>query len=256
MANREEAAAALAGGADIIDAKDPARGPLGAVSVAVLREIYAAAGSTRPVTAALGDAADESAIERTASAYAAAGALFVKVGFADVAGSVDAKARATSLLLAAVRGATAWTAGRCGVIAVAYADAHRVASLPPNMLTEIAATAGAAGVLLDTADKDGPGVRDLLSPEALAAWVVRAHQARLLVAVAGRLQADDFAFVRDAGADIAGVRGAACEGGRTGRVTADRVRDLRDVCGPVRLKPDTIYERADYEHDVLRTRRT
>jgi uncharacterized protein (UPF0264 family) len=33
--------------------------------------------------------------------------------------------------------------------------------------------------------------------------------------------------VRDAGADIAGVRGAACENGRTGRVSADRVRLLQ-----------------------------
>jgi uncharacterized protein (UPF0264 family) len=38
---------------------------------------------------------------------------------------------------------------------------------------------------------------------------------------------DDFAFVRDAGADIVGVRGAACEGGRSGRVTAERVHLLR-----------------------------
>ena len=45
---------------------------------------------------------------------------------------------------------------------------------------------------------------------------------KLLVSV--RLQPDDLEFARDAGADIAGVRGAACEGGRTGRVTAELVR--------------------------------
>jgi len=230
VANREEAVAARAGGADIIDAKDPARGPLGAVSIAVLREIHAASGGTRPVTAALGDAGDERAIERAACAYAAAGAMLVKVGFAGVAG-VE---RATALLAAAMRGATVGSGGRCGVIAVAYADAHRVASLAPSALTEAAATVGAAGVLLDTADKDGPGLRDLLSPRALAAWVAQAHEARLLVALAGRLRVDDLGFVRDAGADIAGVRGAACEGGRTGRVTAARVRALRRLCDPAR----------------------
>jgi uncharacterized protein (UPF0264 family) len=32
--------------------------------------------------------------------------------------------------------------------------------------------------------------------------------------------------VRDTGADIAGVRGAACEGGRNGCVTAQKVREL------------------------------
>jgi len=225
VATREDAVAALAGGADIIDAKDPTTGPLGAVSIAVLREIHAASSETRPVTAALGDADDERAIEREAWACAVAGAMLVKVGFAGIAG-VE---RAAVLLDAAVRGATGGSGGRCGVIAVAYADAHRVASLAPGALTAVAATGGAAGVLLDTADKDGPGLRDLLSPRALAAWVAQAHDARLLVALAGRLQIDDLGFVRDAGADIAGVRGAACEGGRTGRVTAAKVRALRRI---------------------------
>ena len=230
VADREEAVAALAGGADVIDAKDPTTGPLGAVSIAVLREIHAATNGTRPVTAALGDAADKRAVERAARAFAAAGAMLVKVGFAGVTGAE----RVAALLVAAVRGATSGSDGRCGVIAVSYADAHRVAGPAPSALIEAAATAGATGVLLDTADKNGPGVRDLLSPGALAAWVAQAHEARLLAAVAGRLQLDDLGFVRDAGADIAGVRGAACEGGRTGRVTAGKVCVLRMLCEPAR----------------------
>ena len=46
----------------------------------------------------------------------------------------------------------------------------------------------------------------------------------------GQAHRDDLPFVRDAGADIAGVRGAACEGGRSGRVSADRVRLLCAAC--------------------------
>ena len=89
-------------------------------------------------------------------------------------------------------------------------------------------------MLLDTADKSGPGLRGLMTPRALARWVAEAHDAGLLVALAGKLTADDLAFVRDAGADIAGVRGAACDGGRTGRVSSDRVAVLRKLCGPAR----------------------
>ena len=37
--SEEEARAALAGGAEIIDAKEPSRGALGAVEIGVLREI-------------------------------------------------------------------------------------------------------------------------------------------------------------------------------------------------------------------------
>ena len=46
--------------------------------------------------------------------------------------------------------------------------------------------------------------------------------------LAGKLAADDLPFVRDTGADVAGVRGAACEGGRTGRVSADKVPSFVD----------------------------
>jgi uncharacterized protein (UPF0264 family) len=60
--------------------------------------------------------------------------------------------------------------------------------------------------------------------------VSEAREAGLMVALAGQLTADDLPFARDAGADIAGVRGAACDGGRSGRVSADKVRALRAVC--------------------------
>jgi len=97
---------------------------------------------------------------------------------------------------------------------------------------DVAARAGATGVLLDTADKTGPGLRGLMTPSALVRWVAEAHEAGLLVALAGKLTAEDLAFVQDAGADIAGVRGAACEGGRRGRVSIDRVALLRTLCNP------------------------
>jgi uncharacterized protein (UPF0264 family) len=219
VANAAEASAALEGGADVIDAKDARAGALGAVTRDVLQDIYAIVQRARPVTAALGDAADEAAIERAARDYAAAGAGLVKVGFAGIVSA----GRAAALTAAAVRGARAAGAG---VVAVAYADAPIVESPLADDLVDVAAAAGARGLLVDTADKSGPGLRALVAPNALAALVARAHGAGLLVALAGKLTADDLSFVRDAGADIAGVRGAACEGGRTGRVTTDRVRAL------------------------------
>ena len=219
VTNASEAAAALEGGADLIDAKDPRSGALGAVSASTLRDIHAAVGGSRPVTAALGDALDEAAIEDHARAFTSAGARLVKIGFA---GTSDA-GRVSSLISAAVRGA-----GEHGaVVAVAYADAERAGSLPPEKLVAVAARAGAAGVLLDTADKDGPGLRERMPIHALASWVASAHAAGLQVALAGKLTAADLSFVREAGADIAGVRGAACDGGRLGCVSADRVRRLR-----------------------------
>ena len=200
VATAAEASAALAGGADVIDAKNPLAGALGAVSAATLLEIHRIVAGRRPVTAALGDADDEATIECDAHAFAAAGAALVKVGFSGIASTAVA-----ALLEAAVRGASAAPVTRdghhigCGVVAVAYADAARVMSLQPDALVAVAASAGASGVLLDTADKNGPGLRGLIAPNALARWVEAAHEAGLTVAVAGKLTADDLLFARDAG---------------------------------------------------------
>jgi uncharacterized protein (UPF0264 family) len=66
-----------------------------------------------------------------------------------------------------------------------------------------------------------------MSVEALATWVDEARSAGLLVALAGRLTLDALPTLRPLGADVVGVRGAACEGGRGGRVSQARVRALR-----------------------------
>src|SRR3954447_11029832 len=51
----EEAACALAGGATLIDVKEPLRGALGRADDAVIRAVVQSVGGTRPVSAALGE---------------------------------------------------------------------------------------------------------------------------------------------------------------------------------------------------------
>lgn len=165
---------------------------------------------TQPTSVALGDLSDAETIEREAAAFRAAGASFVKIEHE----GIDA----------ALRGAPG-----C-VVAVAYADAARVGRTLPHAVLDAAARAGVTGILLDTADKTGPALHELFTAAALTEWVGAAHAAGLRAAVAGRLRATDLGMVRDAGADIAGVRSAACEGGRTGRVSIERVRRLRIAC--------------------------
>ena len=225
VASGAEALAALAGGADIVDAKDPRAGALGAVSLDALREIHVAVGGQRPVTAAIGDASDEVAIERRSFEFASLGTSLVKVGFS----GISSTERVAALIAAARRGVESAGRGQSGVVAVGYVDDP--ASVSPAALAAIAARAGARGILLDTTNKHGPGLAALIDAATLAAWVARAHDQGLCVALAGRLTADDLPFAVDSGADIAGVRGAACEGGRNGYVSADRVRMLRGQCG-------------------------
>jgi uncharacterized protein (UPF0264 family) len=219
VASALEVHAAIEGGADLIDAKDPARGALGAVASGVFQQIASAVNGARPVTAALGDASDETEITRAAREYAAAGSAFVKVGFAGISSETDAR----RLAAAAVRGVAGTTTG---VILVAYADASREV-VARESIVAIAAREKAAGVLIDTADKRGPGLTDLLSVSTLSRWVRAAHDEGLLAALAGRLTSGDVTALVDTGADIAGVRGAVCDGGRLGRVSTTRVHSLR-----------------------------
>jgi (5-formylfuran-3-yl)methyl phosphate synthase len=211
-----EARAAVAGGADVIDAKDPDRGPLGTVRADQLAAIRREVGAARLVSAALGDARDDAAV--AAAAAAASGLAFVKLGF----GGVTSEARARRLARAARRGAPPATA----VVLVAYADWRRADSLAPARLPTVAAETGAAGLLLDTAWKD-LSLFALEAPEAVAAWVAAVRAVGLFAALAGSLSGGDFATARAVGADLVGVRGAACEGGRGGRVSQARVAALQ-----------------------------
>jgi uncharacterized protein (UPF0264 family) len=220
VASAREAADAVLGGAHIIDAKDPTRGALGAVAPDVLEAIISAVDGRTRVSAALGDAAEETLVERDAARCAKAGVAFVKVGLA----GISTVARAAAMLRAAA-------AGGCGVVAVAYADADRATAPPPNAVLEAARRAGVTGVLLDTADKTGPGLSELWSLPSTTAWVRSGHALGLRVAVAGKLTAADLPAVRSSGADIAGVRGAACDGGRATAIQSAKVRMLVELLG-------------------------
>jgi len=105
VSNAAEAKAALEGGADYIDAKDPWAGALGAVSAAAFDRICDAVDRARPITAALGDLMDEATIEHAARRFAASGAAFVKLGFADA----TRPRHVANLIRAAVRGERGWS---------------------------------------------------------------------------------------------------------------------------------------------------
>jgi (5-formylfuran-3-yl)methyl phosphate synthase len=229
--SKEEAQAALAGGADIIDAKEPSRGALGAVEISVLRDIVNEVNGIRPVSAALGDSGSSAGLAGSARAAAEAGATFVKVGFADVRDPVAVRSR-----LAAVMEGTLLTASPCAVVAVAYADWDEVGAAAPQAVLAAAAGEGVMGVLVDTVRKDGAGLFRCLGRAALGSLMREARARSLMVALAGRISLEDLSFAYEAGAEIAGVRGAACDRGREGSVREERVRAL--VLARDRLRGD------------------
>jgi (5-formylfuran-3-yl)methyl phosphate synthase len=224
----DEARLAAEAGADIVDVKNPAEGSLGAPSPAVIAGVRAAVRAELPVSAAIGDMPDLSGTAALAALGAArSGASFVKVGLWGVCTCEQAVA-----LLRAVREGVADVPGAV-VVAGAYADARRLAHAPlaPELLPDVAQAAGVDVCLLDTAVKDGRGLLDWLAPDALTALVTQAHELGLAVALAGALRAEDLPVVGATGADIVGVRSAACaDDRRTGSLDPTRVRALRAAC--------------------------
>lgn len=230
-----EAQTALLGGAQIIDAKEPAAGALGPVIPAMLAQIRNVVPDAVPLSAALGDVAGEAEVEQSLAGIETALA-FVKLGFLGVrdSGSIERS------LNRAVKGATGLP-GNPRVVAVGYADWQVTGSLDPRLFPEIVRRAGAHGLLIDTALKENGRLFDFLSNAELAAIGRSLHRQELLYAVAGSLGADDVPSALETGADILGVRGAATIGGRNGKVDASRVARLARLLQntPCALTPES-----------------
>jgi (5-formylfuran-3-yl)methyl phosphate synthase len=226
VTDASEARVAVEGDVDIVDVKNPAEGSLGAPGPRVIEQVREVVPPERPVSAAIGDMPNLPGTAALAALGAArSGAAYVKVGLWGTSTTEEAVA-----VLRAVREALD---GGATVIAAAYADAERVSGgpLPPRAVVAAARQAGVGGCLLDTAVKDGRGLFEWLTPQVLEALVAEGHAAGLEVALAGALHAEDLAAVRATGADIVGVRSAACrDGRRTAPLDAERIGRLRAEC--------------------------
>lgn len=221
--NAAEAANAVAGGADIVDAKDPTGGPIAPVSPAELAAIRAVVPEDQRLSAAFGDMATPLQITQALAAVSVR-VGFVKLGFRGIG---DA-GRILRLLRAAVESA-ALLPGRPAVIAVGYADALRTGSLPPARFPDLISEAGAHGLLVDTCFKDGGDLFAFLTPGELTALGKVLERDELLFALGGSLSLHQVPAVRKTGAAVLGVRGAACRNGRAGEVDQSLVRRLADA---------------------------
>lgn len=206
----QEAVIALAGGADIIDAKEPAEGALGAVPMAELGAIVRAVAGRRPISATIGDCALDEAADRVATT-AATGVDYVKIGlFGDA--STIALARLNHL---AARGTR--------LIAVLFADCAPQWELIPRL-----AALRFSGVMLDTARKGDGGLRAHMDESDLARFLAEARAHGLLAGLAGSLARKDAAALLPLQPDVLGFRGALCSGAsRTQSLDGGRVRAMR-----------------------------
>jgi (5-formylfuran-3-yl)methyl phosphate synthase len=216
---------ALSGGADIIDAKEPSRGSLGAVSPEKLIQILDRIPPHVGLSIALGDLTTPHEVFRAITSlphFARRAPTYLKLGFAGVSSAERVRA-----LLATARAASQRQMVSPHIIAVGYADAEAAGTINPELVSRAAASAGAAGVLLDTHLKDGRHLLSWMELAVLTALLAQARAAGLLTAVAGGLEPKHLRAVSAARPDVVGFRGAACVGGRGGQVSRQRVLQLQ-----------------------------
>jgi (5-formylfuran-3-yl)methyl phosphate synthase len=201
----DEAALACAAGADLVDAKDPANGALGALPVETVRDIVARVGASATTSAVAGEPSEAGALAPSVAIMAATGVDYVKV-------AVRSDYPDAAL-------ADAAQAARGQLIGVLFAGDVFGLSIVPRL-----ASAGFRGAMIDTRTKDGRRLGDLLLPDDLAAFVVACHAHGLLSGLAGSLGIEDLPVLAAHAPGYLGFRGGLCRDG-----------DRRNALDPLRV---------------------
>lgn len=227
-----EAKIALAGGAHLIDVKEPRQGSLGRAQVRTVEEVVKVVGGSCPVSAALGE------FQQDASLLRVPGCTYLKWGLAGLSSSnwtqrVEKSARQAH--------------PDHQVVAVAYADASVVDAPPLDEVCRFAISLGqptqnapplGSVLLVDTCiKKSGLNLLSWFSPSRLAHLCRQCRATGVRLALAGSLTLVQIRSLLKAGCypDWFAVRGAVCLGAeRTSSIALDKVRELvRSVSTPI-----------------------
>lgn len=224
--NANEARAALAGGADLIDIKEPARGALGAATTDVWSAVRAAVGDQRPVSAALG----ELGVIDLASfdADACEGLAYVKAGLAEA--TIDDRWRQR------LRTLQERLPTPTQLVAVAYADHARANAPSPWLVLDAARELDLRVLLIDTYDKQHGPLWQSLSDAELHEFCLATRQAKIAIALAGSLSLACMPRALELEPEWIAVRGAACPRGRASEVASSSVSALKAAISGVPAK--------------------
>jgi len=226
--NIKEGIEAIAGGADIVDVKNPKEGSLGANFPWVIKEVKQLIQDNNNECVELSCTLGEMPNFPGSMALAAYGAASLNVDYIKVGlNGVQTIQKAIDLLENIVH-AVKMCNSKIRIVIVGYGDYIRVNSIEPQLVVEAAVAVKADIVMLDTAIKDGKTLFDFQTVQQLEEFINTAHKHQLMVALAGSLQSQNLPIVKKLGADFVGLRGAACQNNNrdTGYITRERVREL------------------------------
>ena len=222
--NGDETHAALEGGADIIDIKNPAEGALGAPSPATIQDACLALKGRKPFSVALGEFPGKPC----AAALAAMGSAYFNPDFIKIAFIPHTSPEEIAQTLQEIKKSLCCVQKPISVVAVAYADTLRFASWKLEQFSAIAKENGAEGCLIDTREKKNKSLIDYLTWEEIEQFISSCHSRQLFCGLAGCLQISDVMDLTRLEPDIIGVRSAVCGGDRLrGTVSVQAVKDLK-----------------------------
>jgi (5-formylfuran-3-yl)methyl phosphate synthase len=225
--NENEALEAIAGRADIIDVKNPKEGALGANYPWVIQRIRKLTPKDIEVSCTIGEAPHLPATMALAALGAATtGVNYIKAGLRGLRTDQEA-----INLLQDITKAIKESYPSINVVATGYADAERIGAVSPMQIPEIAHKANVDFAMLDTAIKDGKNLFSFLTTNQLKTFISEAQDYGLRTALAGSLSKEDLLSVQALGADVVGVRGAACDNGDriSGQITRRKVQELVEI---------------------------
>jgi (5-formylfuran-3-yl)methyl phosphate synthase len=209
-----EAHAALAGGADWIDIKEPNRGSLGVADRGTIADVLREVAGQRPVSAAAGEWYENHDLDWREFPELAR----IKLG---LAGGAD-----DSQVWRHVKNFAQQLPRREALVLTAYADYSAARAPCPADLLARSAEMGLEMLLVDTFDKSAGTLFDALGADQLGELIEQARQVGIEVVLAGSLSGDSITVAYELGPAMIGVRGAACRGGRSGEIDAELVAAL------------------------------
>lgn len=198
---------------EVLDLKEPDRGPLAACDPEVWREAIDCVGFTGKWSVALGESAEAVRLARCVPENAA----FAKAG--------------PSGLLQPAELTSVWKTLRgllpdaTELVAVAYADHPLARSLSVEAILDLAIEEGLCTLLIDTFVKGQKNSLGWIGHDRLQAMVERAAENGVEVVLAGGLSLRDLPHLRGIRLSRIALRGAVCSGGREGIVQRDKVNE-------------------------------
>jgi uncharacterized protein (UPF0264 family) len=228
----DEALEALAGGADVIDVKEPRRGSLGAADAPVIAEVVRAVSARATVSAALGELVEleskGSDLNRTTML---GGVSLFKIGLSGCRENANWLLVWRDVIKQLIDGRRA-AASR--PVAVAYADWQAASAPEPMQVLQAAVEARCPALLVDTWDKSSGSLFKCWPPADLHCFAEEVRSHGIALVLAGSLMGAAVGDAARLGPDLIAVRTAACRGGRDGRVCRQLVRALKQSIAATR----------------------